>query len=148
MEHYANMVDLFSRAGCLDEAYCFIKAMPLEPNENIWLCFLSACKSHRAFYLGEIASHHLLKLNPQGSGSYTQVTNFYGQMGLLEQAASVRLRMKEAGLLKNPGCSWVEVMGGVQMFYSGDLSLPFTKEIHAFLQTLQRTMKLTEEFIA
>ncbi|PKU74480.1 pentatricopeptide repeat-containing protein At2g40720 [Dendrobium catenatum] len=146
MEHYANMVDLLGRAGCLDEAYCFVKDMPVEPDQRIWLCFLSACRSHRVLHLGEIASGRLIKAKPQESGSYTQVLNFYGEMGLREKAASLRVQMKEAGMPKNPGCSWIEVVDKVQVFNSGDSSSALTTEIHASLRSLKRNMKLVEGF--
>ncbi|XP_020596806.1 pentatricopeptide repeat-containing protein At2g40720 [Phalaenopsis equestris] len=146
MEHYANIVDLFSRAGCLNEAYRFIKAMPVEPDPSIWLCFLIACRTHRVSHLGEIASDQIIKRKPQESESYTQVLNFYGEMGLLEKAASLRFQMKEAGVIKNPGCSWIEVMDKVHVFYSGDSCSAWTSEIHASLKSLKRTMKLIDEF--
>ncbi|PKA47603.1 Pentatricopeptide repeat-containing protein [Apostasia shenzhenica] len=148
LEHYADMVDLFSRAGCLDEAYDFIKAMPLEPSESMWLCFLSACRSHRALHLGGKASEHLLKTKLQESGSYSQLVGFYGEIGLLEKAARLRARMKAYGMIKNPGFSWIELKDRVHVFYSGVSSSPLITEIHATLKGLQKTMKpkLVDEF--
>lgn len=140
MEHYLNMVDLLCRAGRLDEAYCFIKAMPMEADESVWLCFLSACRAYRHMEFGEIAADHLLKLQPEGSGSFTQLLNFYGEVGLFNKAAKVKLQMKELGLTKNPGCSWIEVKDRVQVFFSGDSS-PLIIEIHDTLRNLRRSMR-------
>ncbi|XP_045796168.1 putative pentatricopeptide repeat-containing protein At3g49142 isoform X2 [Trifolium pratense] len=44
IEHFACMVDLLGRAGRVDEAYNFIKEMPIEPNERVWGTLLSACR--------------------------------------------------------------------------------------------------------
>ncbi|XP_073100486.1 pentatricopeptide repeat-containing protein At2g40720 isoform X2 [Elaeis guineensis] len=140
MEHYLNVVDLLGRAGQLDEAYCFIKAMPMEADESVWLCFLSACRAYRHMEFGEIAADHLLKLKPEGSGSFTQLLNFYGEVGLYDKAAKVKLQMKELGLKKNPGCSWIEVKDRVQVCFSGDSS-PLIIEIHDTLRNLRRSMR-------
>ncbi|KAH0764844.1 hypothetical protein KY285_000715 [Solanum tuberosum] len=46
MEHYGCMVDMFGRAGELEEAYDIIRSMPTEPNSVILRSFISACKHH------------------------------------------------------------------------------------------------------
>ena len=40
IEHFACMVDLLGHAGQVDEAYVFIKQMPMEPNEIVWGAFV------------------------------------------------------------------------------------------------------------
>ncbi|KAK8937213.1 Pentatricopeptide repeat-containing protein [Platanthera zijinensis] len=145
MEHFANMVDLFSRAGYLEEAYRFIREdMPVEPDERIWMCFLSACRVHRVLNLGEIVVEQLIRRRPEETGSYVQVLNLYGEMELMEKSAAIRVGMRAAGLRKTPGCSWIEVADRVGVFYSGDSSSPV--EVHAALNGLQRVMKLVEDF--
>ncbi|KAK9937258.1 hypothetical protein M0R45_014060 [Rubus argutus] len=47
IQHYGCMVDLYGKAGLLDEAYDVIKNMRLEPNVAVWGAFLSACKEHK-----------------------------------------------------------------------------------------------------
>ncbi|KAI7990590.1 Pentatricopeptide repeat-containing protein [Camellia lanceoleosa] len=46
MEHYACIVDLLGRAGCLNEALEFIQKMPIEPNDMIWQTLLGVCRVH------------------------------------------------------------------------------------------------------
>lgn len=145
MEHYANMVDLLTRAGRLNEAYSFIHDMPVEPDERVWVCLLSACRAYRCSDLGEIAADQLLKLKPRESGSYTQVLNFYGEIGLLEKVAMVRMEMKKVGMTKHPGCSWIEVKDRVEVFYSGDSSSVLTVDIHFMLKGLRKTMTEVDE---
>ncbi|XP_058087241.1 pentatricopeptide repeat-containing protein At2g40720-like [Magnolia sinica] len=140
IEHYANMVDLYGRAGRLDEAYNFIESMPIKPDESVWLCFLSSCRAHRQLELGELAANCLLKLDPERSGNYVQLLNLYGEAGLWEKAADLRALMKERGLKKSPGYSWIEVKDRVDVFSSGDSSSPWTAEIHATLKSLKRIM--------
>lgn len=35
IEHYGCMVDLFSRAGLLDEAFSRVQNMPMKPNDDV-----------------------------------------------------------------------------------------------------------------
>ncbi|MCE3051279.1 hypothetical protein HAX54_049322 [Datura stramonium] len=46
MEHYGCMVDMFGRAGELEEAYDIIRSMPIEANSVILRSFINACKHH------------------------------------------------------------------------------------------------------
>ncbi|KAJ0984969.1 hypothetical protein J5N97_003325 [Dioscorea zingiberensis] len=141
-EHYANMVDLFSRAGWLNEAYQFIQKMPIEPDESVFLCLLSACRVHRHKNLGELVADHLLNIKPGESGSYTQLLNFYNEIGLFDRAARLRMQMKDKGTKKSPGCSWIEINNRVQVFYSGDSSSsPIALIIHETLKNLRTTMR-------
>ncbi|KAH7291992.1 hypothetical protein KP509_29G045600 [Ceratopteris richardii] len=44
-EHYACMVDVYGRAGLLDEAAQFIKQLPIEPTSVIWMALLAASRT-------------------------------------------------------------------------------------------------------
>ncbi|KAK9167581.1 hypothetical protein Scep_002772 [Stephania cephalantha] len=68
VEHFACMVDIFGRSGCVDEAYNFIKEMPLEPNERVWGAPLGACRIYSNMSLGLIAIDHLFRLVPTQLG--------------------------------------------------------------------------------
>ncbi|XP_057979359.1 pentatricopeptide repeat-containing protein At2g40720 isoform X2 [Malania oleifera] len=140
-EHYANVVDLLSRAGCLDDAYHFIQNLPIEPNRSVWLCLLCACRVHRNIELGELAAQNLLRMEPAGGSDYVHLLNLYGEAESWDKAATLRVSMKEEGLKKKPGCSWIEVGNRVDMFFSGDSSSPRTFEIYETLNTLRRNME-------
>ncbi|OVA17300.1 Pentatricopeptide repeat [Macleaya cordata] len=145
MEHYVNMVSLFGRAGLLDEAYRFVQRMPIEPDKSVWLCLLCACRTHCNIQLGELAAEELLKLEPTRGSNYIQLLNLYGEGELWEKAANLRMCMRERGLKKNPGCSWIEIKDQVDVFFSGDSSSPWTLEIYDTLWNLRRNMEGEEE---
>ncbi|XP_010253060.1 PREDICTED: pentatricopeptide repeat-containing protein At2g40720 [Nelumbo nucifera] len=145
MEHYVNMVDLWGRAGHLTEAYGFIQSMPIEPDMSVWLCLLSACRAHGNIELGEIAASNLLKMEPSRGSNYTQLLNLYREAELWDKAANLRVSMKEKGLKKSPGCSWIEVRNGVDVFFSGDSSSPRTVEVCETLWSLKRNMERETE---
>ncbi|XP_059074258.1 pentatricopeptide repeat-containing protein At1g71490 [Cryptomeria japonica] len=121
MEHYACMVDLLGRAGCLDEAEEFIKKMPMQPNIAVWATLLGACRIHSAIELGERVAECIFKLKPENPGYYVLMCNIYGAAGRWDDQAKVRKRMREDGLQKNPGWSRIEVRNQIHAFHVGDL---------------------------
>jgi pentatricopeptide repeat protein len=52
-QHYACMVDLLGRAGCLHEAEELIKTMSCEPSASVWKALLGACRVHGDVEMGE-----------------------------------------------------------------------------------------------
>lgn len=141
LRHYACMVDLLGRAGCLQEAHQFIRDMPLEPDAAIWGALLNGCRIHHEVELGELAAKYVFELDPERVGYYVLLCNLYADDGRWHQVVRVRKMMRERGLMVDPGCSWVEVKGGVHAFLSDDESHPQTKEIYAVLNGLYDRMK-------
>ncbi|KAF2321169.1 hypothetical protein GH714_034895 [Hevea brasiliensis] len=56
MEHYACMVDLLGRSGCLEEAMEFINSMPFKADALVLRTFLGACRVHGNINLGKHAA--------------------------------------------------------------------------------------------
>ncbi|KAH9294421.1 hypothetical protein KI387_040375, partial [Taxus chinensis] len=108
MEHYACMVDLLGRAGHLQEAHDFIESMPLNPNSSVWGALLAACRIHRNTDLGEHVAEYLFELEPTNTGNYVLLSNIYAAAGKWDGVQRIRKLMKEKGLNKMPGCSWIE----------------------------------------
>ncbi|XP_050209341.1 pentatricopeptide repeat-containing protein At2g40720 [Mercurialis annua] len=140
MDHYVNIVDLYGRAGRLDDAYVFVKKMPIDPDRSVWLSLLSSCRNHQNIELGEIVANNLLNMEPCGGSNYVQLLNLYGDAELWDRAANLRASMKEKGLKKTPGCSWIEVRNKVDVFFSGSCSSPMTNEMYDTLSSLKRNM--------
>lgn len=141
MEHYACMVTLLSRVGKLEEAYSIIKEMPFEPDACIWGALLSSCRVHHNLSLGEIAAEKLFLLEPDNPGNYILLSNIYASKGMWDEVIRIRDVMKNKGLRKNPGYSWIEVGRKVHMLLAGDKSHPQMKEILEKLDELSIKMK-------
>lgn len=141
VEHYACMVDLLGRAGQLDEAYNFIKRMPVEPDASVWGSLLGACRIHRNIELVKCVSEHLIELEPENIGNYVLLSNIYAASGRWDDVAKVRTILKGKGLKKSPGCSWIEVKNQVHAFISGDRSHPESEKIYAMLDSLTMQIK-------
>ncbi|WOL12805.1 hypothetical protein Cni_G21573 [Canna indica] len=130
IEHYGCMVDLFGRAGLIEEAYHFIKNMPIEPNAIVWRTLLASCKVHKNVEFGEESLKNIIKLEPRHSGDYILLSNIYASVGRWEDAVSVRNQMKEKGIVKIPGCSLIELEGKIFEFFAEDSSHPESNEIY------------------
>jgi pentatricopeptide repeat protein len=136
IDHYACMIDLLGRAGYLDEALHFLNRMPLEPGPVVWGSILGACRIYRNVKLGKLASEHLFDLEPNNPGNYVLMSNIYTESGRWDDAVQVRAMMKDRGLKKMPGCSWIEVNNNVHTFLAGDISHPESEKIYATLESL------------
>ncbi|KAH9313013.1 hypothetical protein KI387_028048, partial [Taxus chinensis] len=140
-DHYACMVDLLGRAGHLDEAKNLINSMPCEPDAVVWGALLGACKIHANMELGKFAAENLLKLEPQNAAAYVALSNLCAMIGRRDEAAKVRILMRERGVKKKPGYSWIEIKNRVHTFIVGDRSHSQTEKIYALLASLHMQMK-------
>eukprot|EP01018_Ginkgo_biloba_P028364 Gb_34248 [translate_table: standard] len=140
-DHYACMIALLGRAGRLDLAEEFINNMPFEPDAIVWGAMLGACRIHGDVELGKRAAECLLELDPQNAGTHVLLSNIYAAAAKWDEVAKVRKLMKERGVKKKPGCSWIEVKSRVHAFIAEDRSHPQTEEIYATLESLAARMK-------
>lgn len=141
MEHYGCMVDLFGRAGLLNEAVEFIIKMQVEPDSRVWGALLGACQVHLNVELAEKAAQKKLELDPNDNGVFVILSNIYAAAGMWKEVAKMRKVMLDRGVVKKPGQSWIEVDGKVHTFYSDDKTHPQTEEIHAELERLHMEMR-------
>lgn len=119
--HYACIVDCFGRAGQLEKAYDFIKGMPIVPNVCVWGALLSSCRIHGNIGLAEICAKKLIELDPQHSGYWILLKNIYAEAMRWNDAAQLRAAMKDKGIKKCPGYSWIEVGDSeLHRFLTGD----------------------------
>lgn len=141
VDHVACMVDLLGRWGFLKEAEEFINKQNFESDAMIWATLLGACRLHGDALRGRHAAEKLIELDPQDSSSYVLLANIYAASGKWNEVNCLRREMKEKGVMKLPGCSWIVVGQMTNMFAAGDKSHPKTGEIHLVLKYLTALMK-------
>ncbi|KAG9441608.1 hypothetical protein H6P81_017462 [Aristolochia fimbriata] len=140
MDHYSCMVDLLGRFGLLEEAHQLIESMSVLPNSAVWGALLGACRVHRNIKLGKEAADRLFELNPSDPRNYIILSNMYSREGLWDESSKVRALMKEKGLRRTPGCSFIEHGGNVLKFMVDDRSHPQSQTMYAKLAELTRKM--------
>ncbi|XP_057818466.2 putative pentatricopeptide repeat-containing protein At3g23330 [Cryptomeria japonica] len=143
---YACMVDLLGRAGYLEETLNFIIKMPIKPPVALWTCFLGACKSHKNIGLGVFTATLLFEMDPKNAATYVLLSNMYAEVGGWAEVQMLRRLMKDRGIKKIPGCSWIDGHNMVHAFCAGDRSHPQTQEIYAKLKELSSEMKAAGYF--
>ncbi|CAN6470619.1 unnamed protein product [Victoria cruziana] len=141
-DHYIVMVDLLGRAGSLKEAVALIHTMPFPPHSAIFATLLGACRTHRNVNFAKYAAEKLLELDPANAAAYVQLSNVYATMGLWDDVSQIRRSMRSNAVVKNPGCSWIEVKNQVHQFRSSDRLHQELTLIHKKLDELQKAMKL------
>ena len=98
MEHYACMVNLYGRAGLIEEAYEIIeKRMEFEAGPTVWGALLYACYFHHNVDIGKIAAECLFELEPDNEHNFELLMNIYRNVGRLEDVEKVRKMMADRG---------------------------------------------------
>ena len=133
--------DCLGRAGRLEEAENLIKTMP-EPNIITWRALLGACRWSNDVKRAEHTFEKAFELDPQDASIYVLLSNIYSVAGLWDDEEKLRSRMKENGIKKIPGQTWIEINGKVHSFIVNDKSHQQSNEISIELNKLYDEMKL------
>nr|GMC66266.1 pentatricopeptide repeat-containing protein At3g49710 [Ipomoea batatas] len=115
--HYSCMIDLLGRTGKLEEAESLIETMPYSPGTIGWGWTL------------------------QNAAPYVMLANMHASSGRWEEVAAIRKQMRDKGVKKKPGCSWIEVDKRIHVFVAEDHSHPMIKEIYEFWEEMLEKMK-------
>ncbi|RYR56135.1 hypothetical protein Ahy_A05g021918 isoform A [Arachis hypogaea] len=132
-EHYACMVDLLARSGRFTEAKHFLQSLHFDPGIGFWKALLGGCQIHSNMELGELAARKILALDPDDVSSYVMLSNAHSAAARWSDVSMLRTEMKEKGLKRIPGCSWIEVTGKVHVFLTADHSHTENEEIYVLL---------------
>ena len=101
MEHYSTMIDLFGRAGRLEEAEGIINRMSIPPNAIIWESLLSSCRVHGDVDRGKRAAEWAIKLDSRIDSPYVLLSNIYSSEDRRNDAENIWKLMFERGLTDN-----------------------------------------------
>ncbi|XP_050210816.1 pentatricopeptide repeat-containing protein At2g13600-like [Mercurialis annua] len=143
-KHYTCIVDMLSRAGRLSEAEEFIHSMPFQPETNAWAALISGCKTYKNDEIAVRAARKLCEREEKNSARYILLSNIYASAGRWVDVLEVRNLMKQKGLKKNVGCSWVEIRDKVHSFYSEDGAHSQSAEIYGILELLRYEMLVSK----
>ncbi|KAM3352432.1 hypothetical protein ACQJBY_023967 [Aegilops geniculata] len=133
-EHYACVVDLLSRAKRFDDAKRFLEDLPFEPGLGFWKSMIGGCLIHWNKELAESVAKRIHALDPEDTSSYILLSNVYSAVGSWESASMIRRQIKEKGLKRITGCSWIEVHDKAHVFFNGDSKHPQSDEIYKMLE--------------
>ena len=112
-EHYACFIDILGRAGQIEEVWGVFNHMvkdQIETTAAVWIAILNACSLNLDVSRGEFAAKNLLELEPNEPGNYVLLSNFYAAVGKWDSVNELRSIMRDKGLVKEIGNSWVTVV--------------------------------------
>ncbi|CAL4960923.1 unnamed protein product [Urochloa decumbens] len=111
IHHYGCMVDLYAKAGLLEDAYEVIKTMKVEPNVIIWTSLLAACKKSKNFEIAVqgIEKALALEISDENAGLYMLISDLYAMGGRWDDVLKVRRLMDEHNVWKKRGLSSIQV---------------------------------------
>ncbi|KAF7811011.1 WD repeat and FYVE domain-containing protein 3 [Senna tora] len=142
LEHYACYIDLLARGGMLEEALEVVNCMPFKPNNFVWGALLGGCLVHSRAELAQEVSMRLVEADPHNSAGYVMLANAFASDKHWSDVSALRLEMREKGIQKQPGCSWISLDGYVHEFLVGCLSHPQIEAIYHTLNVLLKHMKV------
>ncbi|XP_062224659.1 putative pentatricopeptide repeat-containing protein At1g56570 [Phragmites australis] len=108
-EHYGCVVNVLSRAGEVAKAWEITGgSCGGEIGVSTWGALLSACRDCGNVEVGRMAAQKAIELEPDSVGIYIELSNLYARAGLWEEIDKLRQVMKEKGLEKDVGFTWVD----------------------------------------
>jgi pentatricopeptide repeat protein len=145
IEHYSCLIDLLGRAGRLREAYGILQRNPeIIDDVGLLSTLFSACRLQRNLELGVEIARLLIEKDPDDPSTYIILSNMYASAKKWDEVRMVRSKMKELGLKKNPGCSWIDINKRIQPFFVGDKSHPQAEMLYECLTILASHMEKDE----
>ncbi|XP_010912039.2 pentatricopeptide repeat-containing protein At4g08210 [Elaeis guineensis] len=107
LEHYCCMIDILSRAGCIEEAKQLISNMPHETDDVIHNSLLGACLMDQN-NLAKLASLDLLPSSSYDTSGNVTLSNIYASLGMWDASAKFKEAIKKVSI-KEAGRSWIEI---------------------------------------
>lgn len=128
IEHYGCAVDMLARAGRLDEAEALVAAMPVPPDAAVYGSLMAACRAHGDVQRAERVVRGAMEDRQLDAGDHVLLANTYAARGRHWRALRVRKQMTKSKIVKEPGCSSIEIDGVVHEFTAvpANSSITFT----------------------
>ncbi|XP_024313829.1 LOW QUALITY PROTEIN: putative pentatricopeptide repeat-containing protein At2g01510 [Brachypodium distachyon] len=139
-EHYSCVIDKLGWVGRFDKVQKMLSEMPFGDDPIIWSSILHSCRIHGNQDLARVAAEKLFSIGPTDATPYVILSNIYVKAGKWEDAARVKKAMRDRGLRKESGYSWVEFKQKIYSFSSNDQTNPMIAEIKDKLERLYKEM--------
>ncbi|WOG88831.1 hypothetical protein DCAR_0208066 [Daucus carota subsp. sativus] len=117
VEHYGCMIDLFGRAGLLEEAHNLIKSLPIKSDATAWRALLAACRVYGNVDLGKSVKKALEDNYGEHPADSIVLSSTYavaGRTPCLQTMQTIRGKMVDnheyqSRGVKEAGCSSIEL---------------------------------------
>ncbi|KAJ0967498.1 hypothetical protein J5N97_024415 [Dioscorea zingiberensis] len=141
LEHYTCLIGALVRVARLEDAERLALTMPFKPDAAVWRTLLSGSMVHNAAEIGIAAGRRLLELDQRDDSAYVILSNIYSMAGKKDEMAEMWTKMRNQGVKKEGGRSWIELQGKVHVFIAGDRKHEQMPEIYAKLVELMEDVR-------
>ncbi|XP_022846652.1 pentatricopeptide repeat-containing protein At3g53360, mitochondrial-like [Olea europaea var. sylvestris] len=135
-----------SHVGLVEEGWQLFNTMEEEhgvvPTREHYSCVvdllarLAACKTRNNIEVGKRAAENILQIDPSNSAAHVMLCNIYASTGSWKDVATVRSLMRQNGIKKVPGQSWIEIKDNSHVFSAEDGFHPERDRIYTMLEEL------------
>ena len=87
--HYNCMIDLFGRAGLLNDVVLLLHMMPFEPNDVTWITVLSASQKWSNVSLGRHAFEKLMRGGDRNTAALVTMANIYANAHMWDEVKEI-----------------------------------------------------------
>lgn len=108
-EHCCSMIRLMGQRGEVWRAEKMIYELGFGSCGVVWRALLGACWSCGDLKVAEVAAAKVIELEGHNEYVYVMMSNMHACHGNWRDASVVRKQMRERGVRKGAGCSWIEV---------------------------------------
>ncbi|KAK9274689.1 hypothetical protein L1049_021940 [Liquidambar formosana] len=109
VEHCCSMIRLMGQRGELWRAEKIIYELGFGSCGLVWRALLGACGACGDLKVAEVAAAKVLQLEGDNEFVYVMMSNINACYGKWGDVKVVRDLMRERGVRKEAGCSWIEV---------------------------------------
>ncbi|KDP39877.1 hypothetical protein JCGZ_03408 [Jatropha curcas] len=109
IEHCCSMVRLMGERGEVWQAKRMIYELAFGSCGVVWRALLGACGACRDLKVANIAAAKVIQLEGDDDYVYIMMSNIYASYAKWRDVSKVRKILKERGVRKEVGCSWIEV---------------------------------------
>ena len=118
-----------------------LNQMEMLPDVSTWKSILAACRIRGNIEMAERAAKNLFELEPENCVPYILLANIYSAACRWKEAANIQALMRSKAIVKEPGCSWIEMGGRVHTFVSGNGSHPRSIELYSKVNAMIKLIK-------
>ncbi|KAK6138787.1 hypothetical protein DH2020_027473 [Rehmannia glutinosa] len=147
---FVGVLTACSHVGLVEEGISYFKSMSeqhgLVPKQEHYACVVDVLGGQVKFavrdHLWSLCQSNQTQceasseLEPKDSATYVLMSNMYAVTGKWDYRDRARQLMRDRGVKKEPGRSWIEVRNSFHAFFVGDRLHPLADEIHQYLEDL------------
>ncbi|KAI4969383.1 hypothetical protein ZWY2020_000297 [Hordeum vulgare] len=139
------LVDMYSKCGFYEYSRKVFDRIE-RPSVICYTSIIVAAAKYglgRRLDLATRAAHRVSEFNQDVAGALVVMSNAYTSAGQTDNAAAVWSNMRQRGILKDPGCSWIEIKDIPYVFYAGLVSPAAARagEVMMLLDELEGKMR-------